>query len=60
MADPLIIVDADGLEHEFPAGFDPIQAARIIARNKANPEKSDYGKFIEWATTPVPAATATK
>jgi hypothetical protein len=54
----VVIVDADGIRHTFPDGFDPVQAARIVARNKANPEQSDYGKFIDWATSPIPAAVA--
>jgi len=30
MAEPIVIVDSDGTEHEFPAGFDPKRAAMIV------------------------------
>ena len=33
--EPIIIVDAEGNEHEFPAGFNPKRAAAIV-RNKGS------------------------
>lgn len=32
--DPVIIVDDEGTEHEFPAGFDPKQAGLIVSRQR--------------------------
>lgn len=45
------IMDEHGIEHEFPSGFDPIQAARIVRQNS----KKDSGllsKFVDWAVEP--------
>lgn len=37
MADPIVIVDAKGIEHEFPAGFDPKRAAEIVRSQSTTP-----------------------
>lgn len=52
---PIIIVDADGVEHEFPAGMDPKRAAEIVrqkAGSSATPPKltpqSVFGPVGQW------------
>ena len=36
MPDPVVIVDKQGVEHEFPPGFDPKRAADIVRRRNAD------------------------
>jgi len=37
MADPIVIRDAAGTEHEFPAGFDPVKAGEIVRQQTTPP-----------------------
>ena len=50
MPDPVIIVDASGVEHEFPAGFDPKRAAGIVRYRT-----QDHPPSAEDFAPPVPS-----
>jgi hypothetical protein len=59
MADPIIIVDGQGTEHEFPAGFDPAKAASIVRQASAPPAPSPlervWGAIRHPMTSVVPS-----
>lgn len=44
--DPVVIVGADGQEHEFPAGMDPKRAAAIVRNQSRNKEILDTMEFV--------------
>lgn len=57
MADePVIIVDAKGTEHEFPAGFDPQRAAAIVRGQSQTPQSDSGGLALAAVGNGIPAA----
>jgi hypothetical protein len=56
----VVIVDANGIRHTFPEGFDPVEAARIVRTNAQPENRGALSKFIDWATSPTAIGTSIK